>query len=184
MRVCGAPNEFRVYNLQNRNTISMPKHDITALDRAKEFSSNGLYSTDRSVLFCKYCNCRVSWDRRDSIMKHINSEKHKTSLTSSTSTVTLQQTIGGCAQLAKKRKTAADRFAMETTEAFVKANIPLQKLQDPSILSWMNKYIEGLYLLQYLANHATYLLKCAVWDHIKDIRTKLLFLITSKRTNY
>ncbi|KAJ8890613.1 hypothetical protein PR048_010122 [Dryococelus australis] len=36
---------------------------------------------------------------------------------------------------------------METTEAFVKANIPLHKLQDPSILSWMNKYIEVCFVI-------------------------------------
>ncbi|KAJ8875772.1 hypothetical protein PR048_023671 [Dryococelus australis] len=99
----------------------MPKHVISALDRAKEFASAGLYSIDKSFSLSKYCNCRVTWD---------HNEKPKKACASSSTLATLQQTIGKCAQVAIKRKPEADHFAWETTEAFIKSNILLGKLQN------------------------------------------------------
>ncbi|KAJ8868726.1 hypothetical protein PR048_030265 [Dryococelus australis] len=52
-----------------------------------------------------------------------------------------QQTIGSSFQVVNKRKFAADNFALKTIAAFLKANIPLGKLQERSTREWMKKFV-------------------------------------------
>ncbi|KAJ8888097.1 hypothetical protein PR048_007584 [Dryococelus australis] len=111
----------------------------SALTRTNEFSAEGLHSSDRNVLFCKFCNGDVSWEHRDTIIKHINSEKHvNNKIPYSEKKTSLQQTIGSSFQVVNKRKSA-----LKTTAAFLKANIPLQKLQEMSIREWVHEFVEG-----------------------------------------
>ncbi|KAJ8868117.1 hypothetical protein PR048_031926 [Dryococelus australis] len=100
----------------------------SALTRTNEFSAEGLHSSDRKVLFCKFCNGRV---------RHINSEKHVNNkgLYSEKKT-SLQQTIGSSFQVVNKRKSAVNNFALKTTAAFLKENIPLEKLQEMDERIW------------------------------------------------
>lgn len=56
----------------------MPK-TVSIFDRQKEFESDGLYIFDArsKIMMCKFCNIRIHWTRKDSIMKHIKgSSKH------------------------------------------------------------------------------------------------------------
>ncbi|KAJ8877950.1 hypothetical protein PR048_022413 [Dryococelus australis] len=44
---------------------------------------------------------------------------------------------------AKSKKDCGAEFSDDTTAAFVKTNIPLEKVDDPNICEWMNQNIEG-----------------------------------------
>lgn len=55
----------------------------------------------------------------------------------------IQTSVLASLNSSKRRKLAVDNLAIKTTEAFAKANIPLEKLDDPSLREWMAEFIEG-----------------------------------------
>ncbi|KAJ8891322.1 hypothetical protein PR048_010838 [Dryococelus australis] len=107
----------------------MPKVVGSALTRTNEFSAEGLHSSDINVLFCKFCNGYVRWECRDTKIKHINNEKHVNNKRLYSEKTSLQQTICSSFQVVNKQISAADNFD-KTTAAFLKVNIPLEKLQE------------------------------------------------------
>ena len=52
---------------------------------------------------------------------------------------TLEETL----QHAKQVKDLKEEFILDTVEAFVKANIPIEKLDQPAIRDWMKKYVRN-----------------------------------------
>ncbi|XP_066473343.1 uncharacterized protein [Tiliqua scincoides] len=119
----------------------MPKHQVTCEDRAVEFKSEG-FVVSGGILFCKYCNYRLDYRRKDSLQKHCQSEKHMTrklGVKTESSLAMLEETL----QNSKKVKDSKDEFILDTVEAFIKANIPVEKLDHPAIRAWLNKYVQG-----------------------------------------
>lgn len=119
----------------------MPKHQVTCEDRAIEFQSEG-FVVSGGILFCKYCNYRLDYRRKDSLQKHCQSEKHlmrKFGKSTESRLATVEETL----QNSKKVKDSKDEFILDTVEAFIKANIPVEKLDHPAIRAWLNKYVQG-----------------------------------------
>ncbi|KAJ8870682.1 hypothetical protein PR048_029706 [Dryococelus australis] len=138
----------------------MPKVVGSALTRANEFSAEGLHSK-----------------RRDTIIKHINSETHvNNKRLYSEKKTSLQQTIGSSFHVVNKRKSAADNFALKTTAAFLKANIPLEKIQETSIREWMNEFVEIRTL-----PHSTELRMSWRLPTVKTLREKYVPLVDEER---
>lgn len=124
----------------------MPKNAVSARQRAEEFKSDGIYASDAATLMCKYCNCRVTFERKDSVIKHVKSDKHANSIKNYASTSSdrkLQTSVVEAFNSVKRRKLDVEYMALKTTEAFAKANIPLEKLEDPNLRSWLGEFIEG-----------------------------------------
>nr|CAD7460499.1 unnamed protein product [Timema tahoe] len=45
---------------------------------------------------------------------------------------------------------------MDTTKTFMEANIPIEKLDHPSMRCWMDKYVKVVYLCEYLVDLVEY----------------------------
>lgn len=119
---------------------------VTVFDRAAEFASEGFYVFDsaKKILMCKYCNVRIEWQRKDTCVKHIkNSTSHSKNKENQQSGAKRQVSLQTAVSTAKKAKIDKNEFIMSTTRAFIEANIPIEKLDNPKLRQWMDKYIEG-----------------------------------------
>ncbi|XP_063216748.1 uncharacterized protein LOC134542793 [Bacillus rossius redtenbacheri] len=120
------------------------RNKLSARDRAFQYKKEGFYCTDNSTVMCKFCNTKVSWDRKDTIEKHLKSAKHVASLAATKEETTkLQTSVASCFNKVVKDKKSADYLGKRVTETFVKANIPLEKLNNEHMVNFMNEFIEG-----------------------------------------
>lgn len=122
----------------------MPKVAVSATDRLKEYKNEG-FIISCGILMCKYCDCRLDYRRKDALDKHCKSEKHSKRRENSRLEVsvprvaTLKETLSNASRV----KDMKEEFILDTTTAFVKANIPVEKLDNPAIRTWFNKYVRG-----------------------------------------
>ncbi|KAJ8873796.1 hypothetical protein PR048_024631 [Dryococelus australis] len=96
----------------------MPKNAVSAGQRTEEFRSEGLYGSDAFTLMCNHCSCKVSYERRDTVLKHVKGEKH----------TSIAESINS----AKRKKADIEHLELRT-EVFSKANIHLEKLENTDI---------------------------------------------------
>ncbi|KAJ8875514.1 hypothetical protein PR048_023409 [Dryococelus australis] len=124
----------------------MQKPPVNAYLRAGEIKNDGLFTTDVQTLMCQHCNHLVTYEKHDNIVKNIKTGKHKTAAIKSVSTSgnKIQTSVVASLNSAKRRIFAVDNLALKTTEAFTKANNPLEKVEDPNLKSWMYEFIEGV----------------------------------------
>lgn len=122
----------------------MPKVEVFVTGRAKEFQADGFYVSGK-LLMCKFCNCRLDHKRKDTLIKHTESEKHIKGKArwSEPGTSTRQVTLEEHISTARQARESKEEFILNTTEAFVKANIPMEKFDDPAIREWMAMYVKG-----------------------------------------
>lgn len=96
------------------------------------------FRCDDSVLFCLMCNENVNAKQSSQITQHLKTSKHVTSVqrkTGSKKTQTLLTTLKSPAQ-----NQSASAFAMDLTNAFLKSNIALHKITNPSLVNFIEKY--------------------------------------------
>ena len=120
----------------------MPNPSVSASSRAQEFSSEGFFVNDNKILMCRYCDKRLEYERKDTLLKHIASETHKIGKSKKTS-MKRQLSVEGSFLQAKKAKEDKTEFIVETTEAFLSAGISVEKLDHPKMREWLGKYIKG-----------------------------------------
>lgn len=111
--------------------------------RADEYKGHGLYINEENNLICKHCNCRVNWVKKDILEKHIKSVNHRKAISRRSVPNAIQPTISGMLNAQARRNNAKLEFIKETVKMCLKANIPLEKLDDPAVRQYFNKYIEG-----------------------------------------
>lgn len=122
----------------------MPRTQVSIQAREIEFMKDGFVITDKKkeIMMCSYCNVRIDWKRKDTCDKHCQeSGVHKRKKLEAGKK--RQQTLEHTFQQAKKSKDDKQEFIMDTCSAFLKANIPLEKIDNPHLGAWMNKYIRG-----------------------------------------
>lgn len=167
----------------------MPKPAVNAYLRAGEFKNDGLYATDANTLMCRHCNCLVAYEKRDGVVKHVKTTKHETAAkkVATTSENKIQTSVLTSFNSAKRRKVSIENLAMKTTEAFAKANIPLEKLEDPNLRSWMCEFIEGAGDLPCVKTlREKYVPKLAQEreDSLKDlVRNRKVFILSDETTD-
>ncbi|XP_066480385.1 phosphatidylinositol N-acetylglucosaminyltransferase subunit C isoform X2 [Tiliqua scincoides] len=119
----------------------MPKHPVTCDSRAAEFRSEGfIVASSGGNLFCKYCNFCLDYKRKDSLQKHCKSQTHvarKSGNFTAARLATLEETVDNV----WKVEDSKEEFILDTIEAFVDANIPIEKLDHPAIRAWLSKYV-------------------------------------------
>jgi len=120
----------------------------TIYSRVDDFKNEGLYVFDSKAKIMMYsnCNCRVSWERKSVIDNHCQSVSHKANKTKRLNTDGSQKrqaSVSDTFEKSKKTKDDREDFAKSTVSAFLKANIPLSKLDDENIKEWMKKYVKG-----------------------------------------
>lgn len=101
-----------------------------------EFGEN-VFSTDGIILFCKLCETKVSADKRFTVIQHIGRDKHKRA-----AELAKKKREGSQLLLAESSSVVLSKkpFYKELCEAFVSANIPLEKLNNPRFCQFLEKY--------------------------------------------
>lgn len=106
----------------------MPKEKQSQISRLRGFISefgDNVFSADGRILFCKICETKVEYERRSSVIQHVQTGKHVKMIKRieifSTRT---QQTI---TQINATKKST---FNMDLCKALLSANIPLNKLSN------------------------------------------------------
>lgn len=120
----------------------MPKTAVSVTSRASEFQSESFYVNDGKILMCKFCDCRVEFERRDGVLKHIQSARHKTGKLKDANRLR-QPTIATGFSQAKNARVDKEEFIVATTEAFICAGLSVEKLDHPKIREWLSTYMKG-----------------------------------------
>ncbi|PSN53918.1 hypothetical protein C0J52_02454 [Blattella germanica] len=101
----------------------------------KEFSDD-LISTDNRILLCGACEKTIGSEKRFQIIQHINTAKHKENLTSKLANKEPVQK-----QLLECLGSNVSEFSYNLCQAFLAADIPLYKINNPTLKHFLAKYI-------------------------------------------
>ena len=120
------------------------KH-VTAADRVKEFGKENFHC-DSGILFCTSCNKSIDHTRRQTIVDHSSSAKHKAAE---------KKRLNSCSDVpAKKQCTVSGLFKQQSiakehrssvihdfTSMLVQANIPLEKADHPAVRQFLSAHV-------------------------------------------
>ena len=119
-----------------RNKISKK---VRLENYVKIFGSD-VFKTDGNKIYCKVCDDAVSADQKCQIEQHTRSSKHKSALEKMRSgTSGVQQFISESFQ-SQVENNGKSEFEYDLCEAFISANIPLDKLENEKIKALIKKY--------------------------------------------
>jgi transcriptional regulator of met regulon len=104
-------------------------------DLVREFGSED-FSNDGSILFCKACEKTVNHEKKYFVSQHVATSIHKRSIERKRSKS--QTTIRSVYDAASSSRHST--FSSELCKAFVDAGIPLWKLENESLRSFLTKY--------------------------------------------
>ncbi|KAL4092042.1 hypothetical protein QTP88_026616 [Uroleucon formosanum] len=116
----------------------MPKTKQSATNRLNSFVleyGTDIFKTDGSILFCKLCEVKINSDRKFVVTQHVNNEKHKRAVirkNEKNKNSEIQQLV---ANTPKKCL-----FSHDLCKALLSANIPLYKISNPQLKSFLEKY--------------------------------------------
>ncbi|KAL4135648.1 hypothetical protein QTP88_007246 [Uroleucon formosanum] len=113
----------------------MPKVKTSVTVRGKNYVTEfgeHIFAFDGSVLICKICEVKVKCEKRFSVTQHLSTEKHIRASNRQNKNAT-QQLI--------TTPTRKSDFFKDLCEAFLKSNIPLEKLGNPHLRLFLEKYI-------------------------------------------
>uniref|UniRef100_A0A0K8WG17 CGG triplet repeat-binding protein 1 n=1 Tax=Bactrocera latifrons TaxID=174628 RepID=A0A0K8WG17_BACLA len=89
----------------------------------------GILRTDKSVLFCIYCNCSITGGKTFNVKQHFETHKHKLCVERRSEKTESQL-------LLNKYNT----FSKDFCKIFLSANIPLEKARHPSVIEFLGKH--------------------------------------------
>lgn len=107
-------------------TLKMPKVAATSISKVKSYATEfptEFQATPKGQLHCKLCGTIVVHDRRSNVLKHRDSAKHRKAV----SLQTPKQS------LLSSNISPREQFIQKVTKAFLSADIPLHKLNNPAI---------------------------------------------------
>ena len=112
---------------------------ITPASRVEEFGSQ-TFVVEGGLLVCKVCNVNVDHVCRQTVSDHLQSKRHserdlkrKAEITAGVTQIR-QKTIIGCNSRQTAASIAKENLTISLVEAFMAANIPMEKL-DHSMLN-------------------------------------------------
>jgi hypothetical protein len=99
------------------------------------------FTTDGNVLFCSLCCKTIAYDSKhgaDRLRTHIQSLKHCEY--AKNANINKQKMISECLDTASSSQSIKDTFNKDLTACLVEANIPLYKVNHPSVKKFLTKY--------------------------------------------
>lgn len=100
---------------------------------------NNVFKSDGRILYCKVCNKSVSHERKFLVEQHLKSQKHKE---------LLERVTEKSSQSLLKHIETTNKFCMDLCEAFISADIPLNKLSNENLRNFFKTYINESILCQ------------------------------------
>ncbi len=137
---CSKPDKSSV-KPRNKSAVT-----ITPAQRVKEFGVN--FTSEGGMLWCKLCNVTVDHIRRQTITDHINSKRYGDRIKRQAEDAAgppnkKQATIPGCNDRATAASAAQEKVVMDLVAAFMAANIPLEKLDNPTLREFVKLNVKG-----------------------------------------
>uniref|UniRef100_H2ZUK1 U1-type domain-containing protein n=1 Tax=Latimeria chalumnae TaxID=7897 RepID=H2ZUK1_LATCH len=126
--------------------VSKKAKNVSASDRVKQYSLGVLHS-DGGKLFCIYCNVTVDHYRKSSVDRHLDSSTHRKrkveiqSTTANDSLAKKQKMVTSLFQKSTENREAQNYLNFELTEAFVCANISLEKLDNKKLREFLRRHV-------------------------------------------
>ena len=109
----------------------MPRSELSSAERATMFAreNKNILKADGQLLVFVVCSTKVSYNLRSQVTQHLDSEKHKKNyLLSTRQALITTETQGG------------NLLYKEIAHAMISANIPLQKLDNPAFMAFLEKW--------------------------------------------
>lgn len=101
----------------------------------KEFPN--IFRTNGKILFCKICDNEISAKQIFQVKQHLQTAKHVSNLKRKENGNFLsQELISNCGEADR----SANVFSMDLARAFLQANIPLHKIRNESVVTFIEKY--------------------------------------------
>lgn len=116
----------------------MPKEKKSQISRLKSFIlefGDNVFSTDGRVLFCKICEIKVEYERRSSVIQHIQTVKHVKMIKRKEMFNTRTKKM-----ITQTNTTKKSTFNMDLCKALLSANIPLNKLSNQVFRNFLELY--------------------------------------------
>lgn len=116
----------------------MPKVKQSMAHKLNNFVSRygeKVFSTDGNILFCKLCEVRVAAEKKFTIDQHVKREKHIRGLQLLEGKKTTHQML-----LGQACSSSGSPFFEELCEAFICADIPLNKVNNPKLRAFLEKH--------------------------------------------
>lgn len=104
-------------------------------DWITEFGEN-VFTSDGSVLMCKLCEKTVNPEKRYFVIQHMQTAKHKKA---ENQTKCTQKQVNLLTNFVVE-STRKSQFSMDLCKAFISADIPLWKLENPILREFLKKY--------------------------------------------
>lgn len=165
----------------------MPKPSVSVSSRANEFSNEGFYVNDKKILMCRYCDKRLEYERKDTLIKHIASDTHKRGKNKITASLKRQLSVGESFMQGKKAKDDKEQFVVDTTEAFLSAGISVERLDHPKMREWLAKYVKGsgdLPCADRIRQHYIPIIGLKKVEELKEVlKNKKLFIMCDETTD-
>ncbi|XP_017472303.1 PREDICTED: uncharacterized protein LOC108363449 [Rhagoletis zephyria] len=107
----------------------MPKIKATVSENVNKYVAEypRVFQTDGYVLFCKICNKIVSSEKKYQVDQHLRTLKHRE--------LYERRTL-----IAASTEAGFNEFSMDLCEAFISADIPLSKLSNPQLSTFLRTY--------------------------------------------
>lgn len=122
---------------------------VSIQSRVDDYAKEGMFVFDKSkkIMMCRFCNVRVNFERKSVVDFHCNSLTHQEKKRGPKQVLVSES-------FAKTEKMSDDRekFIKSTVNAFLKANIPINKLDNSNLRDWIKEYIPGKLLYKLNSN--------------------------------
>lgn len=121
---------------------------VSPATRVLEFGTK-LFCVEGTLLMCKVCNVAVDHVRKQSITDHIQSKKHVSRGQKREADVQAgdvpkrQTTMEGCMMRKNASSQANEKVTMDLVKAFMSANIPLEKLDNPQLREFLTVNVKS-----------------------------------------
>ncbi|XP_019372800.1 PREDICTED: uncharacterized protein LOC109297480 isoform X1 [Gavialis gangeticus] len=173
----------------------MPKTaKVTPKDRVAQFGKDKFH-TDGTVLFCTACNKAVDHVRKQTIVEHMESAKHKhnekrrreDAETAGPSTVKKQCTDTAAFPHSSVAKDHRDTVTLDFVRMCLQADLPLQKMDLPVVRDFLNKHVEGgsaIPKLDQLYSHLPPLFEEEKQRLINDFEGNFIAVVTNETIDF
>lgn len=121
---------------------------VTPASRVAEFGSR-TFVVEGGLLMCKICNLTLDHIRRQTITDHLQSKRHSEQSAKRKVEVDAgvtpkrQTTLAGCKERQTAASAAKEDLVVDLVRAFMSANIPMEKLNNPQLRNFFSANVRG-----------------------------------------
>lgn len=114
------------------------KENLSSFYRRVTKEYQNVFRSDQSVLFCLVCDIEIAAKQMSQVKQHVSTAKHLAGLKRKTTNENnTNQTLLTTLNDANRD---VGQFAIDLTDCFLKANIPLYTIRNPDVVKFVEKY--------------------------------------------